>query len=213
MSQSGSQLIYTQTSSSSSPTCFSALIYDKTYQIRLPSPPSNLFSTTGGDSQFRTITVSNKNQTADFGYAAGALSLSVPSSISFNNLNVATTSQQATANISNIRVIDSRTNKPGWALSCIVNNFSGQLDNNVNIGISNNFHGSPQNLVPINGSGSNVTPGNQKTVTSTTDPISVMDSSANYGNGTYAIDVNSSFNVPAYIKAQNYQSSFICTVL
>jgi hypothetical protein len=192
-------------------TCFAPLSDATTYRVRIFTPPTP-FSTTGGDFRNYTITNGSGITLAPFGYSNGALSLTVPASVTFPTTTTRGVDQTVSTVVPTITVSDTRLAAPGWTVTATVENFV-STDTLTTLPIANAFTSDPQTITTLSGSSSGITRGATKTVISTTDPFDVISAATTNGTGEYTLNDNISLIVPKLTPAKTYQSVITFTII
>jgi SdrD B-like domain/WxL domain surface cell wall-binding len=191
--------------------CFDSLAGGGTeYKIRNVNPLT-IYPTTGSNIKPTLVSSSSTTTTIYFGYSAGILTMTAPSTTTFQTRNTQTTSQTSCANINPIQVTDSRITNPGWSLSATIENFSAPAQQ-ANISVANKLSMNPGNVNIISGQ-NGTQQGLGKTVTSTIDPVSIMYSGSGSGLGIYEIDLGLCLQLDPYTQAGNYQSTITYTLI
>ncbi|NJL97038.1 hypothetical protein HC864_04490 [Candidatus Gracilibacteria bacterium] len=191
-------------------TCFEPLADGQSYLVRVTTPPTP-FLTTGSETATYTIDSGSGIQTPLFGYSNGEIDLNVPSSLTFPSQATSSIDQTASVTLSYVEVIDTRVGSPGFSVTATVDNFESIASNTIPI--ADAFTSTPQSINVISGQTSGLTPGSQKTVTSISDPFTVMEASSGNGTGTYQIDDVFDLIVPAFTPADTYNSVITFTVI
>jgi hypothetical protein len=207
----GTTVVTTLTTDAGGNNCFDSLAGGGTeYKIRNINPLT-IYSTTGLNTKTTLVSSSTTTTTIYFGYSAGILTMTAPSTTTFQTRNTQTTSQTSCAAINPIQVTDSRITNPGWSLSATIDNFIAPAQQ-ANISVSNKLSMNPGNINIISGQ-SGTQQGIGKTVVSTTDPVSIMYSGAGSGLGVYEIDLGLCLQLDPYTPAGNYQSTITYTLI
>jgi hypothetical protein len=207
----GTSLVTTTVTNSGGTNCFNQLAGGGTeYKVRNTNPLT-LYNTTGGDTVSIVTSSSSTTTFAYFGYSAGTLTLSVPPTTTFQTRNTTTATQTTCAQINPIRVTESRINNPGWSLTATIENFVEPVQNNT-INIANYLTMTPSQVTVESGQNGPL-PGNQKTVTSTTDPVLLMEASSGAGLGVYKSDLGLCLQLGPYSPSGNFQSTIIYTLI
>jgi uncharacterized repeat protein (TIGR01451 family) len=191
--------------------CFQSLAGGGTEYLVRNANPLTVYSTTGINIKSTLVSSSSTTTTIYFGYSAGILTMTAPTTTTFQTRNTQTTSQNSCANINPIQVSDSRITNPGWSLSATIDNFIAPAQQ-ANISVANKLSMNPGIVNVISGQ---IGPqqGGGKTVTSTTDPVSVMYSGGSSGLGVYEIDLGLCLQLDPYTPAGNYQSTITYTLI
>lgn len=192
--------------------CFQNLLHGRNYKVSLSSPPTGI-STTGGDSKNQLINYKTTSTNVEFGYSNGSLVLNVPSYIALPALQVANTVTPADGTITPIQVIDTRLSNPGWTLTATVNDFIKTNDSNQKIEVNNQFKNTPKTVTVTTGQSGGISIGDQKTVSSISDVMSIFRGNPSASKGDYKIDTDVTLYVPAFITAGLYRSSYIYTII
>ena len=192
--------------------CFQNLLHGKVYKVKIPLPPL-ASNTTGGDEFTSLINYRVTSLTANFGYGNGSLYLNAPISLNLPSLTVSATPVDTSGNISPIQVIDTRGANPGWTLTATVNDFSTTVVQADNIPVANKFRSTPSSVTVNDGETNGINIGNAKTISSTTDAMSIFSGTTGNSKGNYIISNNVSLTVPAYIRATNYSTDYIFTII
>lgn len=210
-SQDGNTVLATITSNNSSQ-CFQNLSHGRTYKVVVPLPPvgNNL---TGGDTKDVYVNYRQSEIPVTFGYGFGSLVLNAPTSINFPGLTVSATPNDTTANIVPIQVIDTRLSNPGWSLSALVSNFNSSTVQADPIPVANAFFNSPETVTINDGQTGGINIGESKRITSATEAMSIFQGNQGQSKGDYSINSRVTLTVPAYIRATNYSTNYIFTII
>jgi hypothetical protein len=192
--------------------CFQNLLHGRTYRVNIPLPPTGS-NTTGGDSIIKLIGYRESTFDANFGYGNGLLYLNAPLSLNLPSLTVSATAIDTSGDISPIQVIDTRISNPGWTLTATVNNFVSSAIQAEDIPVANKFRSTPGSVTVNDGQTNGISIGDAKTVTSTTDSVSIFSGTTGSSKGNYAISNNILLTVPPYIRATAYSTNFIFTII
>jgi hypothetical protein len=148
-----------------------------------------------------------------FGYANGALILNVPPFIALPTLKIASVDAFTTADISPIQVIDTRLSNPGWTLTATISDFVARDQNAFSIPVSNKFRNLPGSIVSNSGQTGGLAVGDQKTITSTSDPMSIFRGNSGASLGDFQISTNIRLTVPAFSRSANYETQYVYTII
>jgi hypothetical protein len=201
------------------PICFTPLLAGKNYDVTLLSNPGGIASNNLGDGiSQKAVAISfgviTKNLYFGFNPNSGSVSITADSSTTFGSVDVKNYSQNTCGTTSNIQVIDTRNTDPGWLVSAVVDDFVLPSGTNKKLFVGSNLTAQPQNLIIVQNldNGSNRTLGNSHTVSSTTDPITVMQTTASNGQGTTKSQMQACLDVPSYSPMGTYTSIITFTV-
>jgi hypothetical protein len=192
--------------------CIPNLLHGRNYKVNLSSPPTGI-STTGGDSKNQLISYKTTTANVEFGYSNGSLVLNVPSYIALPALQVSNSVTPANGTITPIQVIDTRLANPGWTLTATVNDFVKTIDSNEKIVVTNQFRNTPASVTINTGQSGGISIGDQKTVNSTSDTMSIFRGNPGNSKGDYQINTDVTLFVPAFISAGLYRSTYIYTII
>lgn len=201
---------YTIETDSGENSCFEPLADGQSYLVRVTTPPTP-FLTTGSETASFTIGSDSGIQTPLFGYSNGQINLNVPASITFPSRTTQSVADTTSVTLSFVEVIDTRLGSPGFSVTATIDDLTSVASDTIPV--ANAFTSTPQTVNVINGVGTGVTPGPQKTVTSTSDPFTVIEASAGNGTGTYQIDDAFDLIVPPFTPAGTYNSVITFTVI
>ena len=207
----GSETLATLTTTTN-PVCFNNLSHGRNYRIAIIAPPSGS-STTGGNIQTQLINYLTNSVDVFFGYANGALILNVPPFIALPTLKIASVDAFTTADISPIQVIDTRLSNPGWTLTATISDFVARDQNAFSIPVSNKFRNLPGSIVSNSGQTGGLAVGDQKTITSTIDPMSIFRGNSGASLGDFQISTNIRLTVPAFSRSANYETQYVYTII
>ena len=207
----GNTVLATITSNNSAQ-CFQNLSHGRTYKVVVPLPPvgNNL---TGGNTKDVYVNYRQSEIPVTFGYGFGSLVLNAPTSINFPSLTVSATPNDTTANIVPIQVIDTRLSNPGWSLSALVGNFNSSTVQAEPIPVANAFFNSPETVTVNDGQTGGINIGESKRITSATEAMSIFQGNQGQSKGNYSINSRVTLTVPAYIRATNYSTNYIFTII
>jgi hypothetical protein len=189
--------------------CFEPLADGQDYLVRVLAPPSPYLTTISDNLSF-SISSSSGIQLAMFGYSSGNITLNAPSTMTFPSTVTKNVAETVSKELSYIEVVDTRIGSPGFVVTATVQNFISGSDQ---ISIVDSWTSDPQTVQVITGSGNGLTPGATKTVTSDTDPFSVIEASSGNGLGTYRINDIFDLTIPAFTPIGNYESIITFTVI
>ncbi|MEI6728036.1 MAG: SdrD B-like domain-containing protein [bacterium] len=191
--------------------CFENLLHGRTYSLNIPTPPSG-DNTTGGNSQTKLITYETTQFNVNFGYTNGSLVLNVPSVFNLPAITVSSKETATSVDITPIQVIDTRLANPGWTLTATIQDFVSTTDNNVVIPISSAFRNIPGSVQVNSGPTNGINIGQQKTVNSTSDIMTIFAATPGFSRGDYQISTNIRLTVPPFSRSTSYQTNYIYTL-
>ncbi len=157
----------------------------------------------------------------------GNLTLTSPSVANFTSVTAATTEQSTSANLNGITVEDLRGSQAGWSLVCKSSNLTGVLDNSWVLPLykdsASKFGITPSTLQVVTGFGAleGLTDYTERQSTTQltgegsdgeSNNFNLSSFPSNYGVGKFEKDITLDFTVPAYIRAQAYVGTLICSV-
>jgi uncharacterized repeat protein (TIGR01451 family) len=191
--------------------CFNTVAGGGTvYKITNPNPLTPTL-TTLSNTLTTVVGSNNLTSTLKFGYSLGILTLTVPPTVVFPPTVISSTSSTRCVEVNPIQVLDSRSDQPGWSVTGVVEDFTVPQSNKTLL-VANKFTSSPGTVTTIIGqSGPQV--GNSRTVTSTTDPFTVVTSGAGQGKGTYRVNQSLCQIVDPYSQSGSYQSVITYTII
>jgi uncharacterized repeat protein (TIGR01451 family) len=173
--------------------------------------PITQINSTGGN--IKTVNIGSNSATTSvkFGYSSGALSLAVPPSVTFPSSVTSSASQTKCTEVNPIEITDTRGNQPGWSVTGVVDNFA-DIGNTKTLFVANNFRSEPGSLTIVTG-----LPGPQlganKTITSTTDPFSVISVGSSAGQGVYRLSQSICQTLAPYTPAGDYKTVITYTII
>ena len=192
--------------------CFPDLLHGRNYRVDLAVPPTGN-STTGGDSQTQLISYKTTTSNVEFGYSNGSLILNVPTAISLPDLQVSSTEIPVQGIIDPIQVIDTRLSNPGWTLTATVDDFVKTDDQNVKIQVANRLTNLPNSVIVNSGQTGGISIGEQKTVNSISDAMDIFRGNQGNSQGDFQIETQLTLLVPSFIRAGDYESNYIYTII
>jgi SdrD B-like domain len=207
----GTTLVSTLVTDSGGNVCFDSIAGGATvYNITNPNPLT-AFNSTGGDTQQATIASNDATTIIRFGYTSGSLSLTVPPSVTFPTKSTSSKTETSCTDINPIEVIDTRIGQPGWSVTAVVEDFV--VDNStLTLRVADKFTGTPGSVTTVIGA-SGPQAGNAKTVTSTTDPFTVITAGSGDGRGTYRINEGICQQLDPYTPTAAYHTVITFTII
>ncbi len=193
--------------------CFNNLLHGRNYRINIPTPPTGS-STTGGNFKTELINYRRTETEVLFGYGTGSLYLNAPSAVTLPSLTVSDEETESSGTINAIQVIDTRLSNPGWTLTATVNNFRSALAfEAADIPVAGKFRSRPSAVTINSGQTQGIGIGDEKTITSILDLMPIFSGNPGSSKGDFLINNNVTLIVPPYIKATNYTTDYIFTII
>jgi len=192
--------------------CFPNLLHGKDYRVNISAPPTGV-STTGGDTKNQVVSYRENQINVEFGYSNGAIILNVPPSVVLPAITVDSKPNDVSTVISPIQVIDTRLANPGWTLTATVNDFTSLAIPDSILRVANAFKNTPGTVIINNGQTSGIAIGNQKTIATDLDAMSIFAGAAGNSQGNYQINTNITLTVPSLTRATSYQSIYTYTII
>ncbi len=209
--ENGLSLIYSKNSLGNGYQCFTPFQTDATYRVRIVSPPTP-YNTTGGNEQSIDITDATGIEYMSFGYTNGTLSLSAEQSVNLGTIYGSKNTQNVCTTVHDIQVIDTRVDKPGWAVTATMEDFQDAENADLKLPVGGKLHVTPKTATIVSGNATGISSGQSKTIASTSDQFSVMSATSNSGVGTYKIDMDICLTVDPFVRVGNYSSIINFTV-
>jgi hypothetical protein len=220
--QAETTVIYQETTDNGENACFAPLIDGETYRVRVLNPgnsnwPSPTMTSSGYSPAFPniqefTITNNSGSVLAEFGFSPGGITLNVPEDADFADISVKNISQNATTIVNPIKVVDTRAAISNWSVTGVVENFV-SVDTQTTIPVANAFTSTPGAITVTGGTLNGITAGNIHTVTSTTNPFTVMSGANSNGLGEFDISQSITLSVPSFTPSKEYNSVLTYTLV
>jgi uncharacterized repeat protein (TIGR01451 family) len=206
LSQDGLTEIYSISSVTSGLQCFEPLLNNKIYKVQVINPPSPN-STTGGNVKEVGVTYQTGTNNIAFGYSVGSISLTAEETVTLGSIPISSTPQEVCTTIHDIQVVDTRNYKPGWSVTATVNNFVDSTNSSNTIPVAGRVELKPKTVTIVSGNSTGISPGQTRTISSTTDSVSVFAASSDNGLGTFKTDMDLCLTVPAFSKLGQYYTT------
>jgi uncharacterized repeat protein (TIGR01451 family) len=207
----GTTLVDTVITNSAGTNCFNSLAGGgQEYRLRNPNPLT-VYPTSGSNTRTIFISSNSNSQTVYFGYSIGSLTMTAPTTTTFDTRNTQSASQTSCAEINPITISDTRISNPGWSLTASIENFQDNT-NNLQIPIANKLTMTPGNVSVTSGQ-TGPQSGSPKTVISTTDQASLASVGAGSGLGNYSLELDLCQQLDPYTPAGNFQTVITYTLI